>query len=118
MEYDEGTWVPIKREYSIFTWNCGRYKNKIYHSENTIPELEIQYGFSKFGGFCKIVGLISIDYTFNFYFASICTTEDPITGIPMYFTPYAEDEVIGEEGTHKLDIPLVNPLKNVWRNST
>ena len=29
---DALTWVPTKIKYSIFTWNFGKYKNKITHS--------------------------------------------------------------------------------------
>ena len=31
MNYDEGTWVPTKSRYSIFTWDFGKYKNTISH---------------------------------------------------------------------------------------
>ena len=55
------------------------------------------------------MGSISIYYTFNFVFALICTREDTTTVKPMDFTPEAEDEVIREAVTQKLDIPLVNP---------
>ena len=57
-----------KNKNSIFTWDFGKYKKKIAHSENGLPELEIQDGFSKLDGFFKIVGSISIYYTFNFAF--------------------------------------------------
>ena len=61
MKYDEERWVLPKNKYSIFTWCFGKYKPKIAHSENCLPELEIQYGFSKFPGFCNRVGSISRD---------------------------------------------------------
>ena len=51
--------------------------------------------------------------TFNFAFESICTKEEPITGKPVYLTPEAEDEVIREVVSHKLDRPLVNPSKKI-----
>ena len=51
-------------------------------------------GCSKFAGFCKSVVSISRDFTSNFSFASIRTTEDPITDKPMDFTTESEDEVI------------------------
>ena len=96
MKDDEVTWVPTKSKYYIFTWYFGKYKNKISHSENYIPELEIQSGFNKFYGFCKTVGQISIDYTFNFDFEYICTREDPRIDKTMNFTSESEDEVIRE----------------------
>ena len=40
------------------------------------------------------MGSISRDATFKVYFDSIRTTEYPITGKPMDFTPEVEDEVI------------------------
>ena len=61
------------------------------------------------------MGSISIYYTFNFIFASIFTREDTTTVKPMDFTPEAEDEVIREAVSQKLDRHLVNPLKKVWR---
>ena len=106
-----------KIKYSIFTWEFGKYKKIIAHSENYLPELEIQGRFCNFSGFCNIVGSISIDYTFTFAFASMCTKEYPNPSKPMYFTPEAEYEVVREAFSHKLDIPLVNPSK-VWRDST
>ena len=118
MKDDEITWVLTKRKYSTFTWDFGKYKNKIAPSENCLPELNIQYGFRKFAGFCKIVGSISIDSLFKFYFASICTREEQRTVRPMGFTPEAEDEVIRETVPHKLDTPLLNPTNKVWREST
>ena len=36
----------------------------------------------------------------------------------MGFNQEAEGGVIREAVSHKLDIPLVNPSKNVWRDST
>ena len=53
MKDNERTWVLTKIKYSIFTWDCGRYKTTIAHSEICLPELEIQAGFSKFDGFYK-----------------------------------------------------------------
>ena len=64
------------------------------------------------------MGSISRDYTSNFSFASIYTKEEPITGNPMDFNPEAEDEVIREAVSHKLDRFLVNPSNKVWRDST
>ena len=51
MKDNVGTWVLTKRKYYIFTWDFGRYKNKIAHSEKFLPELYIQDGFIKFSGF-------------------------------------------------------------------
>ena len=93
---DEVTWVLTKMKYSIFTWYFGKYKNKITHSENNFPHLEIQSGFGKFDGFCKIVGSIWRYSTFNFTFASVCTREEPRTGKQIYFTSEVEYEVIRE----------------------
>ena len=36
---DDGTWLLTKRKYHILTWNFGKYKNTIAHSENCFPEL-------------------------------------------------------------------------------
>ena len=74
-----------------------------------LPELEIQAGFRNLSGFFNKVGSISRDSTFNFDFASICTRDYPKIGKPMDFSPEAEDEVIREAASHKLDRPLVNP---------
>ena len=49
----EGTWVLTKREYYIFTWDLGNDKKTIAHSENCLPELEIQASFSKFPNFAR-----------------------------------------------------------------
>ena len=35
----------------------------------------------------------------------------------MYFTPEAEDKVIRDTVSHKLDRPLVNTQNKVWRDS-
>ena len=97
---DDGvTWV-LKTN-SIFTWDFGKYKNITAHSENCLPELDIQDSFSKFSGFFKKVGSISINYTLNFSFESIFTREYPITG--------NEYEVISDAVSQKLGKPLVNP---------
>ena len=37
MKYDEVTWVPTKRKYSILNWGFGKYRNIISHSENCLP---------------------------------------------------------------------------------
>ena len=79
---------------SIFTWGLGKYKKTTAHTENCLPELDIQAGFSKFVGFFKRVGSISIHYTFIVAFASIYTNGEPITAKTMNFTPESEDEVI------------------------
>ena len=55
MKEDEVTWVLTKSKCYIFTWDSGKYKNTISHSENCLPELDIQAGFSKFSGFYKRV---------------------------------------------------------------
>ena len=60
---------------------------------------------------------ISIDSTFNFDFASIFTKEGPRTSKTINFKPEAEDEVIRESVSHKLDRHLVNPSNKVWRDS-
>ena len=112
----EGTWVLTKRKYGIFTWYYWKYKDKRAHSENCIPELEIQDGFRKFSGFCKGMVSISRYSTFNFAFESICTKEEPITGKPIYFTPEDEDEVMREVVSYKLYRPLVNPSKKFGDN--
>ena len=54
------------------------------------------------------MGSISIYSIFNFVFASIYTKEDPSTYNTIYFTPKAENEVIREAVSHKLDRPQVN----------
>ena len=59
MKDDEGTWVILKRKYYIFTWDIWKYKKTIFYSENRLPELNTQAGFSKFSGFCKRVVSIS-----------------------------------------------------------
>ena len=69
MKDDLGIWVPTKGKYSIFTWVYGKYKNTIARTENCLPELEIQAGFSKFSIFCKIV--VSNSRYSIFSFASI-----------------------------------------------
>ena len=51
MKYDEGTYVLPKRKHYDFTWDFGRYKKTIAHSEKFLPELDTQAGFSKFSGF-------------------------------------------------------------------
>ena len=64
------------------------------------------------------MGSFSIYFTFNFAFESICTREDERTGNPINFIPEAEDEVIREAISHKLDRPLVNPLNRFLMDST
>ena len=83
MKDGDGTWVLKKRKYFIFTWDSGKYKKIIAHSENYLPELEIQAGLSKFSGICKVVGSILIYSTFKSSSDSICTREDPRTGKTM-----------------------------------
>ena len=56
MKDDEVTWVLTKRKYFIFTWDFGKYKKTIAHSEDCLPESEIQAGLSKVSEFCNIVG--------------------------------------------------------------
>ena len=85
-----------KNKYSIYTWYFGKYKKTIANSENCLPQLELQYGFSRFAGFCKRVVSILRDSTFTFSLAYIRIREEPITGKTKYFTPEVEDEVIRE----------------------
>ena len=87
MKYYEGAWLLTKRKYSIFTWYFGKYRKTKSHSENFLPELEIQSGFSKFSGFFKRVVSISRYSTFNFAFDSICTKDEPRTVKQMELTP-------------------------------
>ena len=44
--------------------------------------------------------------------------EELRTGKPINLTPWYEDEVIRETVSHKWYIPLVNPSKNVFIDST
>ena len=37
MKDDEVKWVITKIEYSVFTWDFGKYKNTLFHSENCLP---------------------------------------------------------------------------------
>ena len=108
MKYYEGTWLLTKRKYSIFTWDFRKYKDKLSHSENCIPELDIQSGFRKFSGFCKRIRSISRYSTFNFSFDFIRKKEESITRKTMVFTPEYKCEVIREAGSHKLYIHKVN----------
>ena len=64
------------------------------------------------------MGSISRDSTFDFAFSYICTKEDPRIGNKMDFTPEDDNEVIREAVSKKLYIPLFNPSKKVWREST
>ena len=105
-----------KKKILYFTLGFGKYKTTISHSENCLPELEIQSDISKFSGFCKRVRSISIYFTFNSYFASIYIREDPIIGNPVDFILESEDEVVREAVSHKLDRPLVNPSKIIGDN--
>ena len=109
MKYYEGTWVLTKNNYFIFACGYEKYKNATSHSENCLPELKIQAGFSNFSMFCKAVRSISKYPTFNFSLAFIYTVEDPIPVKPIDFTPYVEYEVITEAVLHKLDRHVVNP---------
>ena len=54
MKDDEVTWSLTKSKYSIFTWDFWKYKNTTAHSENCLPELDIQAGFSMFYGFSRV----------------------------------------------------------------
>ena len=56
MKDDNGKWVLTKGKYYVYTWSFGEYKKTIYHTENYLPELDIQSEFSKFGVFCNRVG--------------------------------------------------------------
>ena len=87
MRDDVGKWVLKKSKYSIFTWDFGRYKKTIAHSENCLPELDIQAVFRNFAVFYKRLGLISRYSTFNFDFSSIYTRDYLRTGKTMDFTP-------------------------------
>ena len=95
----------------------GKYRKTIAHSENCLPELDIQAVFRNVAWFCKRVGSISRDYIFNFSFVSLCTREDPRTDKPMDFTPEVEIEVIREAVSQKLDRPLVHPSNKFGRDS-
>ena len=108
----------VTNKNKIFYFYLGCWEVKKSHSENCLPKLEIQDGFSNFSGFYKIVGSISRDYKFNFDFASICTREEPRTEKPIYFTPEAEYGVIREAVSQKLDRSLVNTSNKFWRDST
>ena len=59
-----------------------------------------------------------MDFTSNFAIASICAKEDPRTFKQIDFTPEAEDEVIRDSVSHKLDRPRLNPINKVWIEST
>ena len=101
--------VTNKKEIFYFYLGFLEVKVTIAHSENCLPEFEIQSGFSNFYRFCIRVGSISRDSTFNVAFISISTRNYQITGLPMDFIPYIEDEVIRYSVSDKLDRPLVNP---------
>ena len=49
----EVTWVLTKIKYSCFTFDFGKYKKTIAHSEHYLPELEIQSGFNNFNEFSR-----------------------------------------------------------------
>ena len=83
----ERTQMITKIKYSIFTWYFGKYINTISNSEICLSEIDIQSSFRKFYLFYKIVGSISINFTFNFVFNSMSTREGPRTGKTMGFTP-------------------------------
>ena len=55
MKDDEVTCVLTKSKDYTFTWVFGKYKNTIARSENVLPELDIQAGFSRFDEFFNIV---------------------------------------------------------------
>ena len=86
MKYYEGTWVLTKENIPFLLGILGSTK-KLSHSENCIPELDIQSGFRKFSGFFKRIRSISRYSTFNFSFDFICKKEESITGTTMDFTP-------------------------------
>ena len=78
----------------------------------------IQSGFNNFSGFCNRVGYNSRYSTFNFYFAYICTIEEPRTGNKMDLTPEVEYGFIRDAVSHILERYIVNPSNKVWRDST
>ena len=99
----EVTWVLAKSKYAVFVWDFGKYHKTIVHAKNYLPELEIRTGFIKFSGFYNIVGYFSKDPTIKFSFTFVVTNEGPRTVKPMILNP--------------LQRPLVEPSKNVWRDS-
>ena len=70
---DEGTFLPTKGKYYIFTWDFGKYKNIIARSEHYLTDLISKLYLASLVSFCKRVVSISIYSTFNFAFAYICT---------------------------------------------
>ena len=65
-----------KNKNSIFTWDFGKYKNKITHSDNYLPEFEIQASFIKFSRFARE------GYQFQ-----------DITHLAFTFPPYAKTRI-------------------------
>lgn len=57
---DKGTCIQSKRQYSIFTWDHGKYSKTIYHSSDNFPELLVNAGYKDFKYFCSL-------FTFNIF---------------------------------------------------
>ena len=38
---DEGTWIQTKRQYSVFTWDFGKYTRTISHPSSNLPEIQL-----------------------------------------------------------------------------
>ena len=110
--------MQAKIKYSNFTWDFGKYKYIIAYSESYTLELDTQASFSKFSKKFKIVRQISRYSTFIFYFACICTREEPRKGKQTDFPPEDKYEVIRKSVSNQLDINMVNPSHKVWRDST
>ena len=103
-----GIYCQVKTKLSIVSMD---------NSENYLPELDIQAGFSKFVGFCNRVGYISRYSIFNFSIEYICKMKDTIAGNPMDSTPESEYKFIREAVSKKLDRHILNPSNKVWRDS-
>ena len=68
--------VTNKKKTLYLNWDFNKYRKTIAHSENCLPDLEIQSGLIRFAVFFKRAGSISRDSTFKFNFYSICKREE------------------------------------------
>ena len=105
----EGTWLLTEIKFTIFLGVLVITKREYLTYKIVLQNYRSNLDLASLWGFCKRVGSIPMSSTFNCSFVYIFTQGAPSTS----FTTEAEDEVIRQAVSQKLDRPLLNPSKTI-----
>jgi hypothetical protein len=76
---ENGTWIKTNTNYSIFTWDHGKFSRTIRHARSRLPELYVNASNSTFKSYCTKLKRIYNDAIAFAFFTDTVDVEDDLS---------------------------------------